>query len=301
MSDPCSRHGGRMRDPGGGGFVVDADPRLAGLVRGLAGRRMVFFAGLPGTGKSLLVHQLTHTARAAGRTVHLLQWDVARPLFEASADGRRYPIVDGVTHPLVRKAAGLWVRDALAAWSARHPEPAHLLVGEAPLVGGRFIELARAIDDPAEPLLTGPGCRFVITVPSREVRGFLEAERARRAARPLHPREREDAPPSVLRDLWRELADVSRALGEAGAGPETTYAPDVYARTYARILRHRPVEILPLDAILPTERLSVYDFPDPPADLVPTGAEATTFIRAAETRYPDLGSLEREIERWWQT
>ncbi len=290
-----------MGDTGGGPFVVDADPRLAALLRGLAGRRMVFFAGLPGTGKSLLAHQLTHVARAAGRTVHLLQWDVARPRFEASADGRRYPIADGVTHPLVRKAAGLWVRDALVAWSARHREPAHLLVGEAPLVGGRFIELARPLDDPAEPLLTATGCRFVITVPSREVRGFLEAERARRAARPLHPREREDAPPSVLRDLWRELADVSRALGEAGAGPGTAYAPDVYERTYARILRHRPVEIVPLDVVLPTGRLSVYDFPDPPANLVPEDDEASAFIRAAERGYPDLGSLEREIERWWQT
>jgi adenylylsulfate kinase-like enzyme len=48
---------------------------------------MVFLAGLPGTGKSLLAHQLAHMASDAGRTIHLLQWDVARPVFEASAAG----------------------------------------------------------------------------------------------------------------------------------------------------------------------------------------------------------------------
>ncbi len=63
---------------------------------------MVFFAGLPGTGKSLLVHQLVHVAAGRGRRVHLLQWDVARPVLEASPAGRRYPLADGVTHAVVR-------------------------------------------------------------------------------------------------------------------------------------------------------------------------------------------------------
>ena len=45
-------------------LVVEADPPLAEAMRGLARQRMVFFAGLPGTGKSLLVHQLAHSPRA---------------------------------------------------------------------------------------------------------------------------------------------------------------------------------------------------------------------------------------------
>ena len=80
---------------------------------------------------------------APGRRVHLLQWDVARPVFEASGAGRRYPLADGVTHPVIRKAAGLWVRAALADWSERNRAPEHLLVGETPFVGNRFVELAR--------------------------------------------------------------------------------------------------------------------------------------------------------------
>jgi hypothetical protein len=258
---------------------------------------MVFFAGIPGTGKSLLVHQLAHLAREAGREIHLLQWDVARPIFEASPAGRRYPLSDGVTHAVIRRAAGLWVRRAVVAWNARHPEPEHLLIGETPFVGGRFIELAHRLDDDAEPLLTAPSCRFVITVPSREVRRFLEAERERRAASPVHPREREDAPPQVLRDLWRELTEVA---GQLGVGePRDDYDPFVYRRVYETVLRHRNVDIVGLDVILPTEKLSVYDFAVAPPDLVPTEAEAEEFVVAAR-RYADATGLAREIARWWE-
>jgi hypothetical protein len=260
---------------------------------------MVFFAGIPGTGKSLLVQQLTHLAGAAGRTVHLLQWDVARPVFETSPAGRRYPVTGGVTHAVIRKAAGLWVRQALGAWNARHGDPAHLLIGETPFVGGRFVELAPPLDDAAERLLTSPVCRFVIPVPSRDVRRFLEGERERRAASPLHPREREDAPPRVLHDLWRELAEVGGRLGVGE--PTDAYDPVVYRRVYERVLRHRNVDVVSLEVILPTGRLSVYDFAAAaPPDLVPTNAEAKTSVAEVERRYPDVTVLEGEIARWWQ-
>src|SRR5436309_14175621 len=190
-----------MSDAVAARLVVHADRGLAERVRGLAGQRIVFFAGLAGTGKSHLVHQLVHLAGAAGRTVHLLQWDVARPVFEASPAGQRYPLADGVTHAVIRRAAGLWVRDALVDWNARYHDPEHLLVGEVPFVGNRFVELARRIDDRAEAMLTAASCRFAIAVPSGEVRRLLEAQRERRPRTPLHPRDREDAPPHLPRHL----------------------------------------------------------------------------------------------------
>ncbi|MGQ4808173.1 hypothetical protein NKDENANG_01540 [Candidatus Entotheonellaceae bacterium PAL068K] len=59
-------------------LVTDPMP-LANQVHSFARRpRMVFFARLPGTGKSLLTHQLAHMAVTAGRIVHLLQWDVVK-------------------------------------------------------------------------------------------------------------------------------------------------------------------------------------------------------------------------------
>jgi hypothetical protein len=286
-----------MSDSGTSRMVVDADRRLAERLRALAGQRMVFFAGLPGTGKSLLTHQLVHLASAAGRRVHLLQWDVARPVFEACPAGRRYPLSDGVTHPLIRRAAGQWVRYALVEWDERHAEPEHLLVGETPFVGNRFAELARRADDRAESLLLEPSCRFVITVPSREVRSFLEAQRQRRAAHPLHPREREDAPPHVLRDLWQSLAEIA---GAAPSGP-APYDPSVYASVYERVLRYRNAERIELDVILPTEALSVYDFAVAPRDLVPSRDEAERFIREVERRYRDPRMLDEDVADWWKT
>ena len=278
--------------------VLGAAPALEAQLRSLAGRRLVFFAGLPGTGKSLLVHQLAHFAAGAGRSVYLLQWDVARPVFEASPAGQRYPLRDGVTHPAIRKAAGLWVREAVVAWNERTREPGAMLIGETPFIGGRFVELTRRREDGAEAVLTSTSCRFVVAVPSPDVRRFLEAERERRSANPLHAREREDAPPAVLRQLWGELAQVAGELGIGEPGRE--YDPVVYRRVYEAILRHRNVEIVPLDVILPTGGFSVYDFAVGVRSLVPTAEEAGAFIATVERRYPDAAVLDREIGRWWE-
>jgi hypothetical protein len=261
---------------------------------------MVFVAGLPGTGKSLLVNQLVHVSARAGRCAHLLQWDVARPPFEASHAGRRYPQVDGVTHAVIRRATGLWARDALTAWDERHPAPEHLLIGETPFVGNRFVELARRLDDRAEALLTAASCRFAIAVPSRDVRRFVEAERERRNGSPRHPREREDAPPHVLRDLWHDLVSIEAAGRVAGDAP-VPYDPVLYQRVYERVLRHRPRLVVAQDVILPTGTISVYDFDVQASDLVPTESEADAFVREVERRYPDLTVLDAEVARWWET
>lgn len=137
-------------------------------------------------------------------------------------------------------------------------------------MGARFVDLARTLDDRAERLLKAPSSRFVIAVPSREVRRFLESERERRAASPLHPREREDAPPRVLHDLWREFSEVAAQLGISE--PREEYDPLVYRRVYETVLRHRNVDSVALDVILLTEQLSVYDFAVASPDLVPTEA-----------------------------
>lgn len=259
--------------------------------------------GLPGTGKSLVIRELSRLAAAAGRTVHTVQWDVARPAFEAAPAGRRYPLAGGVTHVVIRKAAGLWVRDAVASWHATHPEPAHLLIGELPLVGGRFIELARPADDAAEKALAAPPCHFVIPVPSREVRTFIEAERDRRMARPAHPREREDAPSQVLRALWDDLVGAARTLAlpaaPAGPGP-VAYDPAIYEAVYRHVLARRHTETLPLTRVLQTGSISAYDVGVPTLELLPSERDAERAIRAVEASYPDMERLAAEVERWYE-
>jgi hypothetical protein len=171
-----------------------------------------------------------------------------------------------------------------------------MLIGEAPLVGGRLIELARPVDDDAEPLLAGSACRFVIPVPSAEVRRHIETERERRATAARHPREREDAPPHVLRDLWRHLVSTARALGMETDGD---YDPEVYRRVYETVLKARTTEALAMETILPTAAMSVYEFDVPIADVVPSPGEAEALVRECETRFADPAALGRDAERWW--
>ena len=281
------------------GVLLSQDsPLLAALEPLARDARCVFFAGLPGTGKSLLIHQLAHLASASGRRVHLLQWDVARPAFEASAAGRRYPQDRGVTHALIRVAVGRWARPAMARWDAAEPSSA-LLIGETPFVGHRLVDLARRIDDAAEHLLRSATTRFVIPVPSLSLRCHLEAERARRAAAPVHAREREDAPPDVLRGVWRELVGVATALGIAHVAADTDYDPAVYRAVYERLLTRRHVEALMLDERLPTATVSAYDFRIPTVDLLPTEDEAARFIAEAEREYADPAALERAVAGWF--
>jgi hypothetical protein len=177
--------------------------------------RCVFFAGLPGVGKSLLLQQLALIAGQRGRSVHLLQWDVARGPFETPELLARYPETDGVTHPAIRKAVGLWARGAVDRWDRRAADPRHLLVGEVPLIGNRLIELVQPRSDDVEALLAGAGTVFFIPVPSREVRRAIEAARAREMTSPSHERERANAIPSLVQALWEEVAAVARELALA--------------------------------------------------------------------------------------
>ncbi|HLJ62183.1 MAG TPA: hypothetical protein VKZ50_20880 [bacterium] len=281
---------------------ADADDAVDRRLRTLAeGCRAVFFAGLPGTGKSFFVHRLAALAHAAGRPVHLLLWDVIRPVFEASPVGRRYPVRAGITHPVIRRAAGIWARRAVARWDAGHPAVA-ALIGESPLVGHRFIELARSADDAAEPLLAGDACAFVVPVPSVEVRRFLEAERHRRSVQHRHDREREDAVPAVVQTLWGELVDVSRKLGierPGGGGGSPAYDPALYECVYRRVLARRHAYVLGVERVLPAPADSVYAFAFPTHDVTPTVEDADACIEAVETQYADRDVLDREIAGWY--
>lgn len=270
------------------GVIAREDPSLFTALSALAAdARLVFFAGLPGTGKSLLIHQLAHLAHARGRAIHLLQWDVARPAFEDSPAGRGYPMERGVTHGVIRLAVGRWARAAVGRWHVAHPGFDHLLIGETPFIGHRLVELARPAGDEAEKALAGAWTRFVIPVPSRVLRAHLEAERARRAREPRHPREREDASPALLADLWRQLA-----------GADIPYDPAIYQRTYERLLVRRHAVALPLDRRLPTAGMSVYDLAMPTADLLPSEDEVSRAIRDVEAEHGDPAGLQRALDSW---
>ena len=264
-------------------------------------QRFVFFAGLPGVGKSLLAQQLANLAYATGRQIHLLQWDIARQAFETDAVLTRYPEVDGTTHSVIRKAVGLWARNAVSRWHEDHPDNDSLLIGETPLIGNRLIELVRPHDDSVESLLTDEQTRFVVPVPSQEVRRLIEDSRRRRSSDPQHERERADAIPKALRELWRELYRAAHELGVVDSVPEGAaidYDPLVYQMVYEKILTHRRSEIVPVDIVLSTGNQSVYDFEIPTHDVVPDEDEAMAYIEEVESLYPDQRGLEQETRDW---
>src|SRR6187401_1123619 len=122
---------------------------------------MVFVAGLPGVGKSLFIRELARAAHAAGRTVHLLQWDVVRLAFASPSIDARYPERDGITHAVIRKAVGRWARAAVLRWYRAHHASTHILIGEVPIIGNRLLELVQVQDNEAEPLLAGIDALFI--------------------------------------------------------------------------------------------------------------------------------------------
>ena len=88
-------------------------------------------------------------------------------------------------------------------------------------------------------------------------------------------------------------------LGLSTATDDAPYDPVVYRRVYETVLRGRAPEILPLDMILPTATMSVYDFAVPCTDLAPNEDEIDASVLASETRFSDPTALAPDVERWW--
>lgn len=238
----------------------------------------MFVAGLPGMGKSLVVQRLARVAAARGRATHLVRWDAARLAFERPEILERYPEVEGVTHIVIRRAVGAWVRGAVLDWH-RRAGPAALLIGETPLVGERLAELARVRDDALEPLLASERTIFVLPVPSREVRRAVEAARVREIAAPRIAADATSAPPHLVRWHWDDLLREAREHGIAAGAPGAPYDPALYEAAYRTLVADRHVATLRLDAVLDV-RGSVHDV-GAAGDLIPTPDEVARAIGAS--------------------
>ncbi len=259
--------------------------------------RVAVLCGIPGSGKSLMLGQVARLAHAAGRPVHLLQWDVVRLAFETPTVLARFPEVDGVTHAVIRRAAGVWARTAIIEWLARHDGDDCLLAVEAPLVGGRFGELTMSLGGGPKDELSLPDIRFVVVVPSVKVRREIERARDRTSASPGHERETADAAPQVVSGLWDE---VLRAAGELGFATATDgYDPRVYRRVYARALRLRNTDVLRLDEVLPTGGRSAHDIGFWVKRLQPGRQRAENMVGQVAYVYDNPAELEEYLARWF--
>lgn len=261
--------------------------------------RCIFLAGIPGTGKSLYIQQLAHIAAELGRRIHLLQWDVSRMAFETDEVIQKYPEIDGVTDPAIRKGFGLWARDGVLDWHKAYPSAEHLLIGEVPLVGNRLIELAQIHQDEAEPLLAGEETQFLISVPSLRVRQAIKDARARSIEIPSHVKEEKDAPPNVMQLNWVDTYQAAVDLGLAPPDPHPAYDPAVYEQLYLRLLNRRHAKGLVIDEILKPV-VSVYEMNVVESELAATADQAQRLIRQVELDY-SREELITAVNHWHHT
>lgn len=262
--------------------------------------KVVFFVGLPGVGKSLLLQQLALMAQDAGRDVHLLQWDVTRSAFETPENLAKYPEIDGVTHAMIRKATGLWAREGILAWSQQADDNA-LLIGEVPLVGNRLIEPVQSLDDDAEILLRDACCHYVLPVPSKNVRDTIEQKRQQSIADPQHEKETKDAPPNVLRALWEEIHHLgvqNDITATSDTDANLAYNPEMYEAVYRYLLQHCQMTVLHIDDVL-TPGASVYDLNGIDNNLKATPGQVTAIMQHLEATYtPD--EVEQMVNNWYK-
>lgn len=252
--------------------------------------------GLPGSGKSLLLQQLALIARESGRKVHLLQWVMARKAFETPENLVKYPEKNGITHQVIRKAVGIWSREAVLHWHEAFADPEHILIGELPLIGNRLTELTQIYRDACEPLLSDVPALFLTPVPSWEVREVIEAARAKTLAEPRHEREKRDAPPNVLQKLWSDVNGLARQMGMTKAPDDSPYNPYIYGGVYDALLQFRNHETMMIDRVL-DPRQSVYDFDVVESELRASDEQVQTIMRQLESSFT-AAELEHIVDNW---
>ena len=257
---------------------------------------MLFFVGLPGVGKSLMLQQAALLAQLHGRRVSLLRWDVARLAFERGCAAERYPEIGSVTHCAIRLAIGEWLRPAILAWH-RQRDSIDLLIGECPFVGNRFIELARREDDALEPLLASESASFLIPAPTLAVRAEIEAAREQEMRQPRHSREVYNAPPNLLHEFMDEIRDLARRLELPNNSQARGYVPQTYLFVYQHLLRFRAGSPLIIDEVLPIPE-SAQALPESLNELVPSETEVETCLDAINQL--SEREMRQRVSTWWQ-
>ena len=226
-----------------------------------------------------------------------MQYDVARTAFETEESLVKYPEIDGVTHPGLRKAVGLWSRGAIQRWHKEHPDPHHILISEVPLIGNRLIELARPLADSAEALLQSDQALFLIAVPSSEVRAVIEEARARTIAKPQHEKEALDAPPHVISAMWQDVAMLAKELGVSDHTHSTTYSPRVYGRVFEALLQHRNSQTLLIEENLKPSG-SVYELDVVASELRASTSDVERILREIDRTYTPE-TLAEAVDGWF--
>ncbi|MBM7774078.1 putative kinase [Actinokineospora baliensis] len=268
-------------------------PYLDPLWARLPALRCVVLVGLPGTGKSLLVRELA--AAAIGRRTGVLQWDVARRSWDQDPVARdKYPEIDGVTHAGVRVAMGSWVRSAVADWFTDDG----LLIVEAPLIGGRFAELAHRLDDDAEAVLAAHSTLFTVLAPEDQLREQLRGQRSADMSEAGDDHlERHNASVKLLDELTDSLRTPAAEQGVT-ARTDSGYDQDLYVALMEKVLKHRHTTVIRPDSLMAVSG-SVYALDDRAERVWPNPQQVHRSI--AESEALSATALSDRVESWYRT
>ncbi|WP_164660188.1 hypothetical protein [Tropicibacter sp. Alg240-R139] len=280
-------------------IIPHDSPIRAHLEHAVSTCRIIFVAGLPGTGKSLMLQQIILLADQTGRRVHTMQWDAARRPFETPQWLDKFPEVDNLTHPGIRKAVGLWVRQGVLKWHEQHSDQSDLLVAELPVVGGRFTELLHQSKDDAEALLGSDQAVFFVPIPRAEIRRAIEGFRADTFANPRNDQETKDAPPEIVQNDWLDIRRVHDLWTGTQSDPTTAhvYDAEIYRHVYDRLMRHRNLQILDIDRTFETKG-SAYERLVPVQELTASADEITASYAQLGEQFPG-DSVGPVVDRWY--
>jgi hypothetical protein len=241
--------------------------------------KIVMFSGLPGVGKSLYINQFHQIAQQQGRSLTVIQWDIARKGFETPEISAFYPLGDGLAHPGVLVAAGAWLMETVQEWILTHSDSKNLLLIEAPLIGNRFVELVKKGQNEAlEDFLQSD--QFQVLVPLPVWTG---------AKRP------------VLLALWRMMCRIAHELGKNVVLTEEQppYDPAIYSYVFERVLKYRHHTFLHLDTIYAVSPTTTDTFHQLPS-LVPNPQDAYRHALQVRQQYPTDEALTDFVKNWFK-
>jgi len=262
--------------------------------------KAVVFAGLPGVGKSLYVNSFKQIADSIGRSVQVIQWDMARKAFEAPEIAQHFPMGDGIVHNGVKLSVGKWLLETIESWLSTHSSKEHLLLVEAPLVGHRFLEIAQVQENSQlEQFFKGGNFHILVPIPSKRVRAKIEADRA--ALLSDDAKVWTGAKPSVMRMLWKMICGIANEFGRTiPMDGQPPYDPEVYEFVFQKILQHRRFIPLHIDEIFDVtikneKELHSLD------SLVPDTDTANQIAQSILKEYDTEEAINKMIEKWYIT
>ncbi len=257
---------------------------------------IVVFSGLPGTGKSLYINEFYHISKALSRKLTVIQWDIARKAFETEKIMKLYPMKDSMVHDAVKLMAGVFLLEQIKKWY-KEKDDTDLLLIEAPLVGGRFIELVELHADPnIELILSNHKTQIVMPIPSVKVREIIEAERAKQV--------NEDAKvwigakPSVMKILWKHVCEIAQEFGK-DLELDINYDPQIVEYVFKKVTKHRnflPLYIDELFDVPAQDELGLHNL----SSLKASEKMADQICDLITDKYPDVEQMNKKTSQWYR-